>query len=50
MHMDVADLTNSPPLSARALKFGCARLFITTIGRLPKGIAIGCNDERACPP
>lgn len=44
MPTDVADLTRPlPPLSAKALKFGCARLLVTTIGRLSKGIEIGCR-------
>jgi hypothetical protein len=42
--MDVADLTKPlPPLSAKALKFAFSRLFLTTIGRLSKGIEIGCS-------
>jgi SAM-dependent methyltransferase len=44
MPADIAELTKPlPPLSAKALKFACARLFITTIGRLSKGIEIGCR-------
>jgi SAM-dependent methyltransferase len=44
MHMDVAELTSPlPPLHPKAIKFGLARLFIRTVGRLSKGVEIGCT-------
>jgi SAM-dependent methyltransferase len=43
MHMDLAELTSPlPPLHPKAIKYGLARLFIRTVGRLSKGIDIGC--------
>jgi SAM-dependent methyltransferase len=44
MHLELEDLTKPlPPFHAKALKFGLARLLIRTIGRLSKGIDIGCT-------
>jgi SAM-dependent methyltransferase len=44
MHMDLAELTSPlPPLHPKAIKYGLARLFIRTVGRLSKGIEIGCT-------
>jgi SAM-dependent methyltransferase len=43
VHMDLAELTRPlPPLHPKAIRYGLARLFIRTAGRLSKGIAIGC--------
>jgi SAM-dependent methyltransferase len=43
MHMDLAELTAPlPPLHPKAIKYGLARLFIRTVGRLSKGIETGC--------
>jgi SAM-dependent methyltransferase len=42
MHMDLAELTRPlPPLHPKAIRYGLARLFIRTAGRLSKGIEIG---------
>jgi SAM-dependent methyltransferase len=44
MHMDLAELTRPlPPLHPKAIKYGLARLFLRTVGRLSKGIEIGCT-------
>jgi len=44
MQMDLVELTKPlPPLHVKAIKYGLARLFIRTIGRLSKGIAIGAT-------
>jgi hypothetical protein len=44
MQMDLVELTKPlPPFHVKAVKFGLARLFIRTIGRLSKGIEIGCT-------
>lgn len=44
MHMDLAELTKPlPPFHAKAIKFGLARFLIRTVGRLSKGIEIGCT-------
>jgi SAM-dependent methyltransferase len=44
MYMDVAELTAPlPPLHPKAIKYGLARLFIRTVGRLSKGIETGCT-------
>jgi SAM-dependent methyltransferase len=43
MQTDFVGLTRPlPPLQTKAIKFSLARLFIRTIGRLSKGIEIGC--------
>jgi SAM-dependent methyltransferase len=42
MQMDLDELTKPlPPFNAKAIKYGLARFFIRTIGRLSKGIDIG---------
>jgi hypothetical protein len=44
MQMDLVELTKPlPPFHVKAVKFGLARLFIRTVGRLSKGIEIGCT-------
>jgi hypothetical protein len=44
MPMDLVELTRPlPPLDPRAIKYGLARFLIRTVGRLSKGIDIGCT-------
>jgi SAM-dependent methyltransferase len=44
MHIDLAELTRPlPPLHPKAIRYGIARLFIRTVGRLSKGIETGCT-------
>lgn len=44
MQADLAELTKPlPPFHFKAIKFGLARLLIRTVGRLSKGIEIGCT-------
>jgi SAM-dependent methyltransferase len=44
MHLELDELTKPlPPFHVKTLKFGLARLMIRTLGRLSKGIDIGCT-------
>jgi SAM-dependent methyltransferase len=44
MQMDLVTLTRPlPPFHVKAIKYGLARIFIRTAGRLSKGIDIGCT-------
>lgn len=44
MSMTVAELTRPlPPFHLKALKYAAARLLLTTVGRLSRGIEIGCT-------
>lgn len=44
MQADLAELTKPlPPFHFKSIKFGLARMLIRTVGRLSKGIDIGCT-------
>jgi len=44
MQTDVVELTRPlPPFHLKAIKYGLARFFLKTVGRLSKGIDIGCR-------